>query len=95
MVKMRGGKRGTRKNGSGMRIARRVWSPFGHLLNATGNTVGEVAGTASNVVRRGLKGAKRVGNIWTGHTNMAVKNLVSRKGRRANRKGTRRNTRRN
>jgi hypothetical protein len=93
MVKMRGGKRGTRKN-KGMRLARRVWSPFGHLLNATGNTVGEVAGTASNVVRRGLKGAKRVGNIWTGHTNMAIKNLVSRKGRRGTMR-RRRNTRRN
>lgn len=89
MVKMRGGKRGTRKN-KPYYLAQRAWSPFGHLINATGNTVGEVSGTASNVVRRGLKGAKRVGNIWTGHTNMALKNLTRWKGRRANRKSTRR-----
>ena len=91
---MYGGKR-TRKNGKGYYLARRLWSPFGHLINATGNTVGEVTGTASNVVRRGLKGAKRVGNIWTGHTNMALKNLVRGKSRKANarRNGTRRNRR--
>lgn len=90
---MYGGKRTRKasKNNKGYYLARRVWSPFGHLINATGNTVGEVAGTASNVVRRGLTGAKRVGNIWTGHTNMAVKNLVRGKSRKANmRRGTRR-----
>lgn len=86
----KGTRKGTRKNG--LRLTQRVWAPFGHALNATGNSVGEVTGTASNIVRRGLKGAKRLGNIWTRHANMAVKNVVSR---RRNGAGKRRGTRRN
>jgi hypothetical protein len=90
-------KKGTRKSAKGYYLTQRLWSPFGHVINATGNTVGEVAGTAGNIVKRGLTGAKRLGNIWTGHANMAVKDLTKRKSRRANmrranmRKGTRKN----
>jgi hypothetical protein len=80
-------RKGTRK--SGLRLTQRVWAPFGHAINATGNSVGEVTGTASNVVRRGLKGAKRLGNIWTRHANMAVKNVVSRRGSRKTRRNRR------
>lgn len=85
-------KKGGKRN-SGMRLTRRVWAPVGHTINATGETVGAVVGTAANIVKRGLKGARSLGNIWTRHANMAIKNVVSRKGRRAN---SRRNmTRRN
>ncbi len=80
-------RKGTRK--SGLRLTQRVWAPFGHAINATGNSVGEVTGTASNIVRRGLKGAKRLGNIWTSHANMAVKNVVSRRGGRRTRRNRR------
>lgn len=82
-------RKGTRK--SGLRLTQRVWAPFGHAMNATGNSVGEVTGTASNIVRRGLKGAKRLGNIWTKHANMAVKNVVSRRGSRKTRRNRRNN----
>lgn len=83
----------TRKSRRGYYLTQRVWSPFGHAINATGESIGEVAGTASNIVKRGLHGAKRLGNIWTSHTNMAIKNVVSRKKRssRRNGKATRRN----
>jgi hypothetical protein len=75
-------KRGGSKK-SGLRITQRAWAPFGHTINATGNTVKEVVGTAGNIVKRGLNGARRIGNSWTRHANMAVKNVVSRrKGRR-------------
>jgi hypothetical protein len=67
-----------------MRLTRRVWAPVGHTINATGETVGEVVSTAGNIVKRGLKGARSLGNIWTRHANMAIKNVVSRKGRRGN-----------
>lgn len=80
-------RKGSKRN-SGMRLTRRVWAPVGHTINATGETVGEVVGTAGNIVKRGLKGARSLGNIWTRHANMAIKNVVSRKGRRNN---TRRN----
>lgn len=80
-------RKGTRKGS--LRLTQRAWAPFGHAMNATGNSVGEVTGTASNIVRRGLKGAKRLGNIWTGHANMAFKEVVSRRGTRRTRRNRR------
>jgi hypothetical protein len=62
-----------------------LYSPIGHLLQATGNTVSAVTNTTRNVAKRGLSGLNRVGRSVTGHANMAVRNVVSRK-RRANRR---------
>ncbi len=73
-------RKGTRK--SGLRLTQRVWAPVGHTLNATGESVSEVVGTVGNIAKRGLKGARSLGNIWTRHANMAIKNVVSRKSRR-------------
>lgn len=58
-----------------------LYSPIGHLLQATGNTVGAVANTTRNVAKRGLSGLNRVGRSVTGHANAAVRNVVSRKRR--------------
>ena len=62
-----------------------LYSPIGHLLQATGNTVSAVTNTTRNVAKRGLSGLNRVGRTVTGHANAAVRNVVSRK-RRANRR---------
>ncbi len=70
----------------GLRLTQRAWAPVGHTINATGETVKEVVGTTGNIVKRALNGARRIGNSWTRHANMAVKNVVSRKGRRATRR---------
>lgn len=87
-------KKGTRKNSGKKGIFGKVWAIPGHALGATGNTIGEVAGVAGNVVKRGVTGAKRLGNIWTSHANMAIKNIVSRKGRRNGRRNATRRHRR-
>ena len=79
------------------RYTSRVYSPFGHALNAAGNSVRELSYYVGNVASRSVKGVKKLGNIWTNHTNMAIRNLRqkggkrkgTRKGRKASRKGTR------
>jgi len=62
-----------------------LYSPIGHLLQATGNTVSAVTNTTRNVAKRGLRGVNSIGHSITSHANMAVRNVVSRK-RRANRR---------
>ena len=79
------------KRNNSIRLTRRAWAPVGHTINATGETVGEVVSTAGNIVKRGLKGAKSLGNIWTRHANQAFTNVVRGKGRRGTRRSTRRN----
>jgi hypothetical protein len=58
-----------------------LYSPIGHLLQATGNTVSAVTNTTRNVAKRGLSGLNSVGRSVTGHANMAVRNVMSRKRR--------------
>ena len=74
-----GGKRrrATRKNG--LRLGQRAYAPFGHVLNATGNSARELSRTTGNVVKRSLSGVRRLGNIWVKHTNMALRNVTRRK----------------
>jgi hypothetical protein len=82
-----------RKGGKGLRLTQRAWAPFGHAMDATGETVKEVGSVAGNLVRRSLQSVKTLGNIWTKHTNMAIRNVTRRK-RRGSRKGTRKGSRR-
>jgi len=63
-------------------IAGRVWSPVGHILGASGNTVKELANTAGNLTKRTVNGARRVGNIWTNAVNGSIRNVVTRGGSR-------------
>ena len=65
-----------------------LYSPVSHLLQATGNSVGAVTNTTRNVSRRALGGVDKIGRSVTGHANLAVRNLVSRR-----RRGSRRNRR--
>jgi hypothetical protein len=75
------------KTRKGRGIIGRVWSPFGHVVNATGNSVKEIGSAAGNLTRRTLTAVRKLGNIWTSQTNAAIKNTM-RGGKR------RRNTRR-
>jgi hypothetical protein len=79
-------KKGTRKNSKGKKngkgrvsITRRVFSPVGHALNATGSSVKAVANTAGNMVRSGLSGVHKVGSIIANHTDKAIANITSGK----------------
>ena len=88
----RRGRSGTRKNKS-LSIARRLYSPFSHLFEATGESVGNVARGVGNVGKRVIKTADNVGRSYARHTNEAISNLTrGRKGR--GRKSRRRHSRR-
>jgi hypothetical protein len=71
----------SRKNG-GVTVGRRAYAPFAHVMNATGNSVRQLSRTAGNVVRNSLLGVRKLGNIWVKHTNMALRNVTRRGGRR-------------
>ena len=62
-----------------------VYSPVGHVLTATGEAVGTVTNTTRNILKSGLGGLNKIGKSVTGHADMAVRNVVSRK-RRGSRK---------
>lgn len=84
-------KKGTRKNAKGKKngklsITRRVFSPVGHALNATGSTVQTVAKTAGNMVRSGLSGVHKVGSIIANHTDKAIANVTSGKSKPSKKK---------
>jgi hypothetical protein len=75
---------GARKsNSSG--LFRKIYSPIGHLLQATGEAVGTVTNTVRDVARKGISGVNSIGRSITGHANSAVRNIVSRKRRNSSR----------
>jgi hypothetical protein len=79
--------RKTQRGGRGLFST--VYSPVGHVLTATGEAVGTVTNTTRNILKSGLSGLNKIGTSVTGHADMAVRNVVSRKrraSRRANRK---------
>ena len=85
--------RGRTRKGKSLSIARRLYSPFSHLFQATGESVGSVARTVGNVGNRVIRSADNVGKTYARHTNEAVGNLTrGRKSRRRNNR--RRNSRR-
>ena len=82
----RRGRRGTRKNGI-KGLFGKVYSPVGHALMATGNSVKEVSSYVGNISKRSVNGAKHIGNIWTRHADASVRNVFGsrRKTRKARR----------
>jgi hypothetical protein len=81
-------RKGNRTRKSGRGIVSRVYSPFSHLFQATGESVGVVANTAGNVVKKTIGAVNKIGTSFSSHTNRAIHDITSR--RRKNRK-TRRN----
>jgi hypothetical protein len=81
-------RRATRRsrNRRGGGIAGTLYSPINHLLQATNEAVGTVTDTVKSVASSGIKGVRRIGSSVTGHTDAAVRNVFSRKGRKASRK---------
>jgi len=79
--------KGTRK---GLNLAKRMWSPFNHLLRATGESAQQVGSTAGRIVKETVGLPAGVGRSFAKHSNMAVRNVFrggrSRKGRKG-RKG--------
>jgi hypothetical protein len=86
-------RKGNRTRKTGRRgIVSRVYSPFSHLFQATGESVGVVANTAGNVVKKTIGAVNKIGTSFSSHTNRAIHDLTARK-RKGSRKSTRRNRR--
>ena len=81
----KGTRKGTRKGG--LRLAQRVWSPFNHLLRATGESAQKVGSTAGRIVKETVGLPAGVGRSFAKHSNMAVRNVFrggrSRKARKS------------
>ncbi len=75
--------RGTRKGGKGFGFLQRIWSPFDHLLMATGESAQRVGSTAGRIVKETVGLPANVGRTFARHGNMAVRNVF--KGRKAGR----------
>lgn len=81
----------TRKSAHRTGIVSKIYSPFSHLFQATGESVGVVANTAGNVVKRSIGAVNKIGTSFSSHTNRAIKDITSRK--RKNQRKTRRGNR--
>lgn len=89
---MKRSRKGSRKGGA-RRMSRktlglfgRVYSPVNHLFQAAENSVSSLTSGTGSIVRTGLNTVNKVGKSVTGHADQAVRNIVSRKGRKASRK---------
>lgn len=67
-------------------LASKLYSPVGHLLQATSEAVGTVTNTVKNVAKSGISGVNRIGKSVTGHADAAVRNVFSRKANRKSRR---------
>jgi hypothetical protein len=90
----KGTRKATRKGRKGLRLLQRAWSPFNHLLRATGESAQRVGSTAGRIVKETVGLPAGVGRTFAKHSNMAVRNLFrggrSRKGRSGRRRSGRR-----
>ncbi len=85
------GKKSTRRNG--LSLFSRVWAPFGHLLQATGESGKTVGSTAGKIVKESVGAVREVGSSFAKHANMAVRNVTRRRNARKDRKSSRRHSR--
>lgn len=73
----------------------RVYAPLDHLLQATRNVSSSAFQRSGRIVREGIGFASNTGRAVSGHANMAVRNVISRRNRSRRNRRNRRNTRRN
>jgi hypothetical protein len=81
--------KGTRSKG--MRLVQRVWSPFDHILQATGESAQHVGSTAGRIMKETVGLPAGVGRTFAKHSNMAVRNVF--RGGRKTRKSKSRKSR--
>jgi len=78
-----------RKTRSRRGLISRVWSPFNHLLRATGNSAQQVGTTTGRIVKETVGLPGKVGSTFARHGNMTIRNVFgsSRKGKSRKGKG--------
>ena len=69
-----------------------VWAPFNHALRAAGESANKLGKGAGKVVKNSVNAVRGVGNSFSKHTNMAVRNM-SRKGKKSKKRSTRKSRR--
>lgn len=67
-------------------LVRRAYAPVKQALGLAGNTVSAVTNTAKGLARTTVHGVNRLGEALVSRTNRTVKNVLSRKNRKASRK---------
>ena len=81
--------RSSKTRRGGLRLFSRVWSPVNHLLSATGNSAQRVGSTAGRIAKEAAGLPAGVGRSFAKHSNMALRNMFSRGGRRATKRAGR------
>ena len=66
-----------------MGVFHMVWAPFKHIFMASGESVQKLGSGAGKIVKTGVNTVRGVGNSFSKHANMAVRNISRRKGRNA------------
>lgn len=69
---------------------RRIYSPLKHAIMAGKESVGAVTNTAKGVACEGLSGLDKIGSSVATHANMAVNDLLGKRGRKGKTRRTRR-----
>lgn len=85
----------TRKAGKGMRLFRRVYSPFSHALLAARNVSRSLFRGTEKIMNTGLNTVNKAGASVTGHADEAIRNVLSRKNRKNRKNRKDRKTRKN
>lgn len=62
-------------------VFRTLYSPLKHAILASKESVSAVTNTARNVACDGLSGLNRIGSSVTTHANMAVNDLLGKRGK--------------
>lgn len=63
-----------------VRLFRRVYSPFSHLVSATRNIGKSLFSRSSKILDNGLGAVDNVGHAVAKHANAAVRNVTRRRG---------------
>ena len=64
-----------RKTRSRRGLISRVWSPFNHLLRATGNSAQQIGTTSGRIVKETVGLPGKVGSTFARHGNMTIRNV--------------------
>lgn len=76
-----------RRNTRKTKVFGRLYSPMKHVIMASKESVGAVTNTAKAVTCDSLSGLNRIGSSVSRHANMAVDDLLGKRGKRSTRKG--------
>jgi len=75
-----------------MAVFNKVWAPFKHIFMASGESASKLGKGAGKIVKTSIDAVRGVGNSFSKHANMAVRN-ITRKGKKSKKQGSRKSRR--